>query len=173
MPLVDTHVHAFVDGLPLAPARRYTPATAAPLDRLLAVLDAAGAERALLVQPSFLADDHAYLLRCLTRQPDTLRGVASLLDPDAALVHHDAWHAAGIRGVRLNLPGLPSPDLTGLRWRHLARVMVEHGWHLEVHATGEQWAGLRRPLAGWPGPVVLDHLGRAEDPVAQAHVVDL
>jgi predicted TIM-barrel fold metal-dependent hydrolase len=171
MPLVDTHVHAFVQGLALAPARRYTPATAAPLDDLVAVLDAAGVRRAVLVQPSFLADDHAYLLECLARQPDRLRGVASLLDPGPALVHHEAWHATGIRGVRLNLAGLPAPDLA--RWQRLSRVTVELGWHLEVHATGEQWADLRRDLARWPGPVVLDHLGRAGDPVAQSHVVEL
>ncbi|QYN37057.1 amidohydrolase family protein [Pseudonocardia sp. DSM 110487] len=171
MPLVDTHVHAFAAGLAMAPARRYTPATAAPLDDLLSVLDAAGVARALLVQPSFLADDHAYLLECLARHPDRLRGVASLLDPGVALAHYGAWHDAGVRGVRLNLAGLPTPDLS--RWRDLARVMAELGWHLEVHATGEQWADLRPGLERWPGTVVLDHLGRAADPLAQSHVVAL
>jgi predicted TIM-barrel fold metal-dependent hydrolase len=171
MPLVDTHVHAFVEGLALARTRRYTPPAAAPLDDLLAVLDTAGVRRAVLVQPSFLADDHTYLLECLAHESDRLRGVASLLEPGPALAHHDSWHAAGIRGVRLNLAGLPIPDLS--RWQHLARLMATLDWHLEVHATGEQWADLRRDLANWPGHVVLDHLGRAGDPVAQSHVVDL
>lgn len=173
MPLVDMHVHAFTEDLPLARDRRYTPAVAAPLADLLAVLDKTGIERALLVQPSFLADDHAYLLACLAQHPDRLRGVASLQTPDAALVHHAAWDAAGIRGVRINLPGSPVPDLGSEPWQRLARLMAGEDWHLEVHATGEQWLALRGPLSAWPGRVVLDHLGRAGDPASQALVVGL
>jgi predicted TIM-barrel fold metal-dependent hydrolase len=173
MPLVDMHVHAFTDDLPLAPRRRYTPIAAAPIADLLTVLDRAGVGRALLVQPSFLADGHAYLLGCLARHPDRLRGVAAVQTPGTALVQHAAWHAAGIRGVRINLPGLPVPDLSGASWQRLARVLADKGWHLEVHATGEQWTALRGVLSAWPGRVVLDHLGRAGDLESQEIVVGL
>ena len=80
MRVIDTHAHAFTITGPLAAGRRYTPEADAPLTEYMAELDGAGATHGVLVQPSFLGTDNSYLLDCLRRHPDRLRGIA-VIDP--------------------------------------------------------------------------------------------
>ena len=84
----------------------------------VALLDAHGISHAVLVQPSFLGTDNRFLLEALRAAPQRLQGVA-VVAPD---IGEPAWQAladGGICGIRLNLVGLPLPDLTQSDWQRL------------------------------------------------------
>ena len=61
----DGHAHVFQAGLPLEPDRRYTPDYTASLKVYLRLLQQNGLDGGLLVQPSFLGTDNAFLLSAL------------------------------------------------------------------------------------------------------------
>jgi predicted TIM-barrel fold metal-dependent hydrolase len=73
----DTHAHVFGPAAQFAYAddRSYTPPDA-PLAKYLAMLDAIGFDRGVLVQGSAHGRDNSAMLDALARQPDRLRGVA-------------------------------------------------------------------------------------------------
>ena len=64
-PAIDTHAHVFRQGLALADTRRHTPDYDATLTQYLALLDAHGVARGVLVQPSFLGTDNSHLVAAL------------------------------------------------------------------------------------------------------------
>ncbi|MFW3385166.1 UNVERIFIED_CONTAM: amidohydrolase family protein [Kocuria sp. CPCC 205274] len=176
---VDAHAHVFEPGLATVRDARYVPDYAATLEQYLARLDEHGLERGVLVQPSFLGTDNSYLLAALAREPERLRGVI-VVDherPAADLTEDRVaeLHAAGVRGVRLNLLGHTAPDLGGLGWQEATARMARWGWHLEIQALGPQWSQLGPRLVGLDCAVVVDHLGlpRAEHPDAAHTVLEL
>jgi predicted TIM-barrel fold metal-dependent hydrolase len=167
---VDCHAHVFTRACRLAPDRRYTPAYEAPLASYLAVLDRHGMSHGVLVQPSFLGTDNGYLLDCLGRAPERLRGVV-VVTPEVSDRELDVMAAAGVVGIRLNLIGLEDPAEVA---RHCDRVLLRRiaarGWHVEIHATGAVFAAALDRALSSDAPVAVDHFGRpdphvgAEDP---------
>ncbi|WP_165953606.1 amidohydrolase family protein [Streptomyces sp. 8K308] len=158
---VDTHVHVFHRGLPLAPERRYSPSEDATWQTYLRILDEHRIGRALLVQPSFLGTDNTYVLAASRARPDRFRAVVVVDTQDlpTATASLPAMHAAGARGIRLNIIGGPVPALERPEWQALGETMAAMRWHLEVQARGEQWSALAPDLSRWPGAVVIDHVG--------------
>src|ERR1700738_1209054 len=98
----DTHAHVFGPGaiFPYAGDRSYTPPDA-PLEKYLAMLDAIGFARGVLVQGSAHGHDNSAMLDALKRQPERLRGVA-VADADISSVSLREWNALGGRGVRFH-----------------------------------------------------------------------
>ena len=136
---VDTHAHVFRQGLALADTRRHTPDYDATLDQYLALLDTHGLTHGVLVQPSFLGTDNSHLVQALRAQPDRLRGVA-VVDPAITDEALQALAAAGVVGIRLNLIGLPLPDVAAPAWRHLLDRVNALGWHVEIHVQAARLA---------------------------------
>ena len=156
---VDTHVHVFTRGLPFAPARRYQPDyDAAPAD-LLAAMRQAGVAKAVLVQPSFLGTDNRYLLQAVAAQPDVFAGVA-VVDLDATWADLDALRRAGIRGVRLNCIGRPTPDFSRGAVREMAERLAGANLILEIQAEGDQWLSIAPFLKHLSCTILIDHFGR-------------
>jgi len=154
----DTHAHVFTSGLRLAHERRYSPDYDATVDAYLSLLDAHGLAAGVLVQPSFLGTDNAYLLDALGKAPDRLRGVA-VIEPTVPGEELDRLVEAGVCGIRFNLVSRPVPPLGEPLWRRLAHELAARGLHLEVQAQQRQWEELEPWLLRWPGAVVVDHLG--------------
>jgi 2-pyrone-4,6-dicarboxylate lactonase len=157
----DCHAHV------LGPAARhayavdriYTPPDCLAADHR-AMLAALGIERAVLVQPSVYGTDNTVLLNALSESGAAFRGVA-VVDwkvGDAAL---ESMHAAGVRGVRVNIvdvkdgKGALPLDLL----RALAQRIAPLGWHMELLLHADEFAGLDRDLADFPVDVVFGHLG--------------
>lgn len=155
---VDSHAHVFVRGLPLAARRRHAPDYDAPLADYLALLDAHGVSHAVLVQPSFLGTDNRFLLAALHAAPRRLRGVA-VVDPDISDAELQALHEAGIRGIRLNLVGLPLPDLAQPDWQRLLVRVRTLDWHVEVHRPAQDLALAAQPVLDAGCRLVVDHFG--------------
>ncbi|KQP11810.1 amidohydrolase [Pseudorhodoferax sp. Leaf267] len=155
---VDSHAHVFVRGLPLAPRRRHAPDYDAPLAHYLALLDAHGVSHAVLVQPSFLGTDNAHLLQALHAAPQRLRGVA-VVEPGIDAHALQALHRAGVCGLRLNLVGLPLPDLAQPAWQGLLARVRALDWHVEVHRDAGDLARAAQPVLEAGCRLVVDHFG--------------
>ena len=155
---VDSHAHVFVRGLPLAPQRRHAPDYDASLADYLALLDAHGVSHAVLVQPSFLGTDNGFLLDALRAAPRRLRGVAVVAPGigDAAL---QVMADGGICGIRLNLVGLPQPDLAQPDWQRLLARVRALDWHVEVHRHAPDLALAAQPVLDAGCRLVVDHFG--------------
>ena len=158
---IDSHAHVFERGLPLAPVRRHAPDYDATLPDYLALLDEHGVSHAVLVQPSFLGTDNSFLLNALRRLPQRLRGVV-MLDPVTSESELHALDDLGVCGLRLNLVGLPLPDLRGAAWQALLARLRALDWHVEVHRGSADLAHCVQPLLDAGCKVVVDHFGRPD-----------
>lgn len=161
---VDAHAHVFAPDLGFVQPRRYTPAYVAGIDRFVEHLDAHGLAGGLLTQPSFLGTDNSHMLAAVARWPARLRAVV-VVDPAIGDDALDALGAAGAVGVRLNLVGLPLPDLSAGPWPALLERLRRRDWHLELHREGRDLPGLVAPALDAGVRVCVDHFGRP-DPAA-------
>ena len=154
---VDTHFHVFNAGEAVAGAR-YVPQYTAALQDWMALAQGVGVTRGVCVQPSFLGVDNHLMLQALKAHPDELRGVAVLAadTPAAELI---ALHAAGVRGIRLNLAGVSHDVAAWTRADRLWRTLHELGWHLEVHTDQGALPEVLRQLPS-DMPLVVDHMAK-------------
>ncbi|MFV0678245.1 amidohydrolase family protein [Variovorax sp. tm] len=156
---IDGHAHVFVRGLPLAAARRHAPDYDATLAEYLALLGAHGVSHGVVVQPSFLGTDNGFLIDALRAAPERLRGVA-VVDPmvdDATL---QAMAEAGVVGIRLNIVGMPLPELARPDWQRLFARVHALGWHVELHRESRDLALAAQPVLDAGCALVVDHFGR-------------
>ncbi len=164
---VDTHAH--VIGLPPAypfvADRSYTP-PAAPPEAYLAMLDATGMARGVLVQVSVHGTDNRLMVETLRAHRERLRGIAviPLGLPERELL---ALKEAGVTGLRLNVLfgggiGLEQVE----RYGALAREM---GWHLQFLLDARDLPALAAPLSRLPVPLVFDHRGHMPTSAGVAH----
>ena len=158
---IDTHAHVFVQGLPLVQQRRHAPDYDATMDDYAVHLQANEISHAVLVQPSFLGTDNSYFLNVAQRYPDRLRGVA-VVDCNTTATELAALDRAGVVGMRLNLIGLPLPDLTSPEWRSLLARVNDLGWHVEIHRLAQDLPAVLEPLLQQNCTVVVDHFGRPD-----------
>ncbi|RVT91722.1 amidohydrolase [Rhodovarius crocodyli] len=161
----DCHAHTFgpYDRFPLAADRSYTPPPATRQD-FIAHLDCLGLSRGVVVTASVLGTDNSSLVDALEAYPDRLRGVA-VLGPDTTDAEIDRLHAAGVRGIRLNLTGhgggAAYANGTGLETlRALGHRIAERGWHLQAWLSALSLEALAPELEATPLDIVVDHMGR-------------
>ncbi len=162
----DCHVHVFgaAGQYPFAANRTFMPSPAT-VDDLIAFQTALDLDRAVIVQASPQGTD----TRCLT---DTLtelrqrgreaRGVA-VVRTDATSAELRALHAAGVRGLRVNLQsfGITAPEAAREQLRAAARVAGSMGWHVQIYAQLHVIGELADVLGDVGVPVVIDHFGLA------------
>jgi len=158
---VDSHAHVFTRGLPLAPGRRYAPDYDAPLAVYLALLDENAVSHAVLVQPSFLGTDNSFLLAALAAHPDRLRGVA-VVEPDISDAELQLLADQGVCGIRLNLLGVPIPDLRSGAWPHLLERVRALDLHVELHLGMDEIERAGQPVLDAGCKLVIDHFGRPQ-----------
>jgi predicted TIM-barrel fold metal-dependent hydrolase len=156
----DCHTHVFLDEreYPFGAGRHYTPPPAG-IDALAAWHDALGIQRVVIVQPSVYGLDNRATLQALRELgPQRARGVAVIDEstPDATL---DAMHAAGVRGVRVNLAFDDDKDTAkaAAQLRRTAARVAPRGWHVQVWASLSLLARSAELLGTLPVPLVFDH----------------
>lgn len=153
---IDTHAHAFLSDLPMAPDRRYSPKTDAPVSAYLDALDLHGLTHGVLVQPSFLGTDNSYLVASLAAAQGRLKGIA-VVDATTPGEELDRLDTAGVVGVRLNLLGRPTPDLASKTWRTFVKRLVQRGWQIEIQQHAAKAIQPVTVLLDQGATVVLDH----------------
>lgn len=157
----DTHMHICGPPArhPYASQRVYTPPDAL-LPDYLRVAQALGIERVVFVQPSVHGTDNAAMLEAMRNCPLPCRGVA-VVDADVGDAALHDWHAAGVRGVRVNLVDTvhAQRSLPVERLHRLAARIAPFGWHLELLAHVDDYPALDRELGDLPVDLVFGHLG--------------
>jgi predicted TIM-barrel fold metal-dependent hydrolase len=116
-----------------------------------------GTERVVLVTPSTYGSDNACMLQGLAALGADARGVAVISgkESDDAL---QQLHAAGVRGVRVNLSLGGGPQLEALP--RLAARIAPLRWHLQLLMPPERLVECEQVLLQLPVDVVFDHFAR-------------
>jgi len=157
----DSHMHICGPQSRYAYAadRIYTPPDAL-LSDYLRLTTRLGLERVVFVQPSIYGTANTALLDAMRDCPLDCRGIA-VAAADVGEAALEMWHAAGIRGVRLNIVDTQSPEpiLPATEIRELAARIAPFGWHLELLAHVDDFPSLDSVLGDLPVDVVFGHLG--------------
>jgi 2-pyrone-4,6-dicarboxylate lactonase len=155
----DTHFHVFEPGYPHVPEPLYT-FPDGTIDQYLAMAEALGIERMVLVQPSFYGTDNSLLRYVLKRLGARCGGVVQI-DEDASDAELDEFHEVGVRAIRLDLfarASWPAAELVAYIQRMAARA-TPRGWHLQFYTPGAIVRDLLPFLADLEDTFVIDHLG--------------
>ena len=168
----DCHVHVFgqAAAFPFVAARGYTPPPAGA-DELLQLQNTLSLSRVVIVQPSVYGADNSCTLDGMRRLgPERARGVAVIDDKTNAAALKE-MHAAGIRGVRVNLEtsGVVDPALSRRNIAAAVKHVAPLGWHVQVYTRLSVVEALHDDVMKLDVPIVFDHFGgaRAADGVGQ------
>ncbi|MBU0829347.1 MAG: amidohydrolase family protein [Gammaproteobacteria bacterium] len=164
----DCHVHVYDQHFPAAPLARLLPPDASAQD-YAALQRRIGTARVVLVTPSTYGSDNRCLLDGLTAlgaMGIEARGVA-VVDGTESDVELQHLHAAGVRGVRLNLSLGVSGSVDSIV--PLAHRILPLGWHLQLLMPPELLAEQGAVLRQLPVPLVFDHFGRIAPAQAGRH----
>lgn len=157
----DCHMHVIgpLERYPLAAERAYNIAEA-PLEAHERMKRRFGLERTVLVQASGHGFDNRALLAALAQLGNRGRAVA-VVPAHAGSSELEKLHAAGVRGVRLNLVTLASRHGgdRAAAVRDYERLLAPLGWHLQVFAEAAALQSLETTLRRCRVAVVIDHMG--------------
>jgi predicted TIM-barrel fold metal-dependent hydrolase len=163
----DAHFHVF------GPVERYAYDASdlryrpphAPLKEYLRTAQALGFERFVFVQPSAYGFDNSCMLDAMREmQPELRRGIVHLEETKVADAELAAWHALGIRGIRVNVSPVRKPE-AGLadalrpRIARYAAIAREIGWHLDFLLPGWLVSELMGTLRALPVEFTVAHMG--------------
>ena len=168
MQKIDAHVHVFDrasqefprEVSSLAPAER-----TAPVEQLLREMDAAGVERAVLIQMGgFTIEQHRYVAQSLSRWPARFAaaGLVDLSDDDPPARLGELVEATGISGIRLmgTLGGPGASRAEGLAAFGLFQRAGQLGLNVNLYCPSDQVANIELLVRAFPDvSVSLDHLG--------------
>lgn len=157
----DCHMHVFGNPAryPLSGFRSYTVGEA-PVEAYRKRQERLGLTRNVLVQASGYHTDNRCMLDALDSLGDLARGVA-VVDADIADAELKRFHAAGVRGVRINLVSVGQATASGI-WdetQRLAKRLADLGWHMQFFATSKQLLEMAPLLNRLPVPAIIDHMG--------------
>ncbi len=157
----DTHMHVFgpVDRYPHVPHPHYT-VPPGELSHYRRLMERLALQRFVIVQPSFYGTDNRCLLDALAVSGDAARGVV-MIAADTPTDELERMHAAGVRGVRLDLfqrSALPRVEIEAYI-AAMARKVAPLGWHLQFYAPGFVVRDLIDFLHGLEADHVIDHMG--------------
>lgn len=160
----DCHFHVFgaAARYPYGPDLRYPPPLA-PLEVYLALARRFGFERFVFVQPSAYGRDNACMLDAMREVGASCRGIVDIDEnaPDAELAR---LHAAGVRGVRINVSPV-HPLEAGLAATMLPRIerlhsrCTELGWQLDFLTPGWLTSELMPTLKKLKCDFTIAHMG--------------
>ncbi|NIO05072.1 MAG: amidohydrolase family protein [Proteobacteria bacterium] len=158
----DSHIHVFgpAKNYPHVEGRTYTPPDALPEDAMT-MLRTLGMERVVLVQPSIYGTDNSRMLDAMATFGEMARGVAVVAD-DVGKMELERLHAAGVRGLRLNVESVRAGEIEELtrRMSLLARSIRDLNWHLELHVGPHLLEALVPVVERLPVDVVFDHMAK-------------
>lgn len=156
----DAHCHVFGPQarFPFTPGSSLRPPDV-PRERLLALHDYLGFERAVVVQSVCHGFDHRAMIDVIRGRPDRYRGVA-LLHPDVTMGEIRRLAAESVCGVRLGFMPHLGHRTTIEEVRRTARLIAGVNWHMELHMTGVDLIELEDDIARLDVRVVIDHMGR-------------
>jgi len=163
----DCHAHIFgpQGRYPYTPNRSYTPPEAS-IEAYRRMLGALGFERAVIVQPSVYGADNRCTRDAVVASGGKWRGVA-VVEPGVSDSLLAELHAAGFRGVRINLLFKGGLQLYALE--QIARSIQPLGWHVQLLLDGRDLPELAERLRRLPVDFVVDHMGHMPASLGTGH----
>ncbi len=161
----DCHIHFYDDRFPAAASATLRPPNATVEDYRL-FQKRIGTSRVVIVTPSTFGTDNRPSLEGAARLGASARVVA-VVDDTVTDAELKRLAGLGVRGIRFNLvqKGATTVDML----EPLARRVHELGWHVQIHALGDQIVEMQSLLRGLSAPIVFDHLGRLPQPAGTSH----
>src|SRR5439155_10659243 len=162
----DTHMHFYDKKYPLAPTAASAPHEDGSVATYQGLRRRIGIARTVVVQPTAYGKDNSCTLDGMAALGRNARGVA-VVDDHVSEAELRRLDDAGMRAARLHmLPG------GAISW-DIADAVVKRaqavGWHAQLQMDGRLLPDRERQILGWPGQIVIDHIGRIADPVAVEH----
>ncbi len=156
----DCHAHVFgpKERYGHAADRLYTPPPVFVED-YLAMLDALGIARAVVVQSGVHGTNNNVIVDAIAQSGGRLKGIA-LIDEKISDRELDALAAAGVRGFRANLVAKVGVQFDAAK--KLAQRVQRLGWHVQFLLDVESFPDLDRVLVDFPVEVMIDHMGRPD-----------
>lgn len=163
--ICDSHFHVFGPGerYPYAGDLRYPPPYA-PLSDYLKLAEGLGIQRHVFVQPSAYGRDNACMLDAMRELgPARCRGIVDI-DENASDGALERLHAAGVRGVRVNVNPI-KPAEPGFSKNLLPRIQrldarcAERGWMLDFLTPGWLTRELLPIFERLRSPFSIAHMG--------------
>ena len=167
MDRVDAHVHVFA-GLSEESPREVSdlapPDREATAEQLLREMDAAGIDRAVLIEMGGTRiEHHRYVTDCVARWPDrfTATGLVDVNDPDPTGRLRELVETTGIEGLRLCYLGDPeAARVEDLKTYALFQCAEELGLNINIFTDGDQVPCVEMLAGAFPQVnISLDHLG--------------
>jgi predicted TIM-barrel fold metal-dependent hydrolase len=160
----DCHTHIFgpAERFPFSAKRLYTPGPASIAD-LEAMHRALHIERVVVVHPSPYGADNSCTVDAVRKLGNRARGVAVIDDTISDAMLAD-MHAAGVRGVRVNLEsyGESDPAVARRHLQHAAERVAPLGWHVQTYTNLAILAALHDTILKLRTTLVIDHFGRPQ-----------
>ncbi len=163
--LCDTHMHIYQAGYPTvagatAPAR-------GTLENYRALRQTLGISRTVIVQPAAYGFDNSCTLASIAALGrDAARGVAVVDGQISAQELRDLTDA-GMRGLRLAM--IPGGAIGWDDADAIVRKVQAVGWHTQLQLDGLQLPARETQILSWPGPIVIDHIGKFSGGVTPDH----
>ena len=160
----DCHTHVFGPAAhyPWAEGRTYTPGDAS-IESLLALQQVLGLGRVVIVHPSPYGSDNACTVDAVHALGARARGVA-VIDDATTEAGLRAMHAAGVRGVRLNLETGDVNDTVyaATELERIAAQVAPLGWHVQLYSNLAVVGALAPVIRALPCPLVVDHFCKVQ-----------
>ena len=155
----DCHAHVFgpQDRFPYVANAAYIPPDAVTAD-YVGMLNNNGCGRGVLVQPSVYGTDNSCMVDALRSGLHALRGIA-VVEAGISDGELEDLHAAGVRGVRINLAS-ETEGLTLADGERLAPRLKELGWHLQFYLDLPKMPEAEARLSQLAINIVIDHFAR-------------
>ena len=155
---IDAHFHVFLSK-PINQAQsRYVLEYDATIDQWEKLATPRGFEGGIIVQPSFLGVDNAFLLSAIRLNPNKLKGVA-VLAPSTPRSELEELKEQGVLGARINLFGDEHPTANIRAHWKLIDLINESEMHLEIHHDDGLLNTLLLDIPKGT-EIVVDHFGR-------------
>jgi 2-pyrone-4,6-dicarboxylate lactonase len=155
---VDAHNHVFGPEakFPFAPKRKYTPCDA-PKEKLFALHDFLGFEKAVIVQATCHDTDNRALVDALVSSNGKAKGVAFVDEgfTDDQLKELDR---TGVRGVRFNFIKRLVDSTPKDVMQRIATRVAKLGWHIVVYFEHADLGEMGPFLKSLPTTLVFDHM---------------
>lgn len=176
--IIDTHLHVYADDESLFPyVAGNKPTKPASVEYLLPLMDEAGVDKAVIVQPRTYSWDNRYLAHCIERFPDrfTALGLVDPVSPDGLDKLEELVREHGFGGLRLELGWEDDlDDFHGKdRWPLWERAQ-ELGVAFGILGSSQDHSCVEPMAAMFPGVnILLDHLGGLPlDPEQQEPLIE-